>query len=153
MNICLDNHRQQTLLAILATLEKLIERLPRTRRLPGLPALSVTIFGDFAGACFRFHDDEFIARFGRGRQAKDLDRQGRDGDAAMVLREGLAIDPAAPTMRSKLYYIQASRGDWPAARLTASAGLAQGDTMFASLVVRADSALGASAITPTPAAQ
>jgi protein O-mannosyl-transferase len=82
-----------------------------------------------------------------------LDRQGRDADAAIVLHDGLAVDPAAPTMRSKLYYIQASSGDWPAARVTASAGLAQGDTMFASLVVRADSALAAAAPTPTLTAQ
>ena len=69
-----------------------------------------------------------------------LDREGRDADAMTVLRDGLGVDPAAPTMRSKLYYIQATRGDWPAARATAAAGLALGDTMFASLVARADSA-------------
>jgi len=72
-----------------------------------------------------------------------LDREGRDADAVMVLQDGLGVDPAAPTMRSKLYYIQATQGDWPAARATAAAGLALGDTMFASLVARADSALTA----------
>jgi hypothetical protein len=82
-----------------------------------------------------------------------LDRQGRDAEAATVLRDGLVVDPSAPTMRSKLYYIEASRGDWPAARAAAAAGLAQGDTMFASLVVRADSALRAAASTPTITAQ
>lgn len=99
-----------------------------------------------------------IELWGRdGRVYEDLaillDRQGRDADAMFVLRDGLLVDPAAPTMRSKLYYIQASSGDWPGARATASAGLAQGDTMFASLVVRADSALAASAPTPTITAQ
>jgi len=69
-----------------------------------------------------------------------LDREGRDAEAVTVLRDGLGVDPAAPTMRSKLYYIQATQGDWPAARATAAAGLALGDTMFASLVARADSA-------------
>jgi tetratricopeptide (TPR) repeat protein len=72
-----------------------------------------------------------------------LDRQGRDAEAVTVLHEGLAIDPAAPSMRSKLYYIEATQGNWPSARATASAGLVLGDTMFASLVVRADSALAA----------
>ena len=67
--------------------------------------------------------------------------------AATVLRDGLGVDPAAPAMRSKLYYIQATQGDWPAARATAAAGLALGDTMFASLVLRADSALAAPAST------
>ncbi len=72
-----------------------------------------------------------------------LDRQQRDGDAVAVLRDGLAVDPAAPAMRSKLYYLEAAAGEWPEARATAAAGLAQGDTMFASLVARADSALRA----------
>jgi Flp pilus assembly protein TadD len=82
-----------------------------------------------------------------------LDRQGHDDEAATVLRDGLTVDPTAPTMRSKLYYIESARGDWPAARVTAGAGLAQGDTMFASLVVRADSALRAAAPTSTITAQ
>lgn len=82
-----------------------------------------------------------------------LDRQGHDDEAATVLRDGLAVDPSAPTMRSKLYYIESAQGEWPAARVTAEAGLAQGDTMFASLVVRADSALRAAAPTSTITAQ
>ncbi len=82
-----------------------------------------------------------------------LDRQGRDSEAAAVLRDGLGIEPAAPAMRSKLYYIEAARGDWPAARATAMAGLALGDTMFASLARRADSALAAPALPSTSAGQ
>ena len=70
-----------------------------------------------------------------------LDRQGNDAAAVAVLRAGLAVDGAAPTMRSKLYYLQATQGDWLAARATAEAGVSLGDTMFVSLVHRADSAL------------
>ena len=44
-------------------------------------------------------------------------------------------------MRSKLFYLQAAQGDWTGARITAAAGLALGDTMFAALVTRADRAL------------
>jgi len=82
-----------------------------------------------------------------------LDRQGRDGEAAAVLRAGLGIEPTAPAMRSKLYYLEAARGDWPAARATAQAGLVLGDTMFASLVRRADSALNAPPLSSTSAGQ
>jgi hypothetical protein len=82
-----------------------------------------------------------------------LDRRQQDADAAVVLREGLAIDPGAPTMRSKLYFIEAAQGDWPAARATAAAGLARGDTMFAALVLRADSALRAAPQTSTVTGQ
>ncbi len=78
-----------------------------------------------------------------------LDRQGHDGEALAVLREGLTVDPAAPAMRSKRYFLEAARGEWLAARATAEAGLAFGDTMFAPLVRRADSALAAAA-TSTP---
>ena len=69
-------------------------------------------------------------------------------EAVAVLNDGLGVDPAAPTMRSKLYYIRVRQGDWPSARATASAGLAVGDTMFASLLHQADSALAAPAIQP-----
>ena len=82
-----------------------------------------------------------------------LDRQGRDSEAVAVLSEGLGVEPAAPAMRSKLYYLEAARGDWPAARGTAQAGLALGDTMFAALVRRADSALEAPAVSSTSAGQ
>ena len=74
-----------------------------------------------------------------------LHRQGREGEAAAVLRAGLDVAPAAPVMRSKLYYIQATHEEWRQARATAAAGLALGDTMFAPLVRRADSALAAPA--------
>ena len=70
-----------------------------------------------------------------------LDRQGNDTAAVAVLRAGLAVDGAAPAMRSKLYYLQATQGDWLAARATAEGGVSLGDTMFVSLVHRADSAL------------
>ena len=82
-----------------------------------------------------------------------LDRQGRDGEAVAVLSEGLGVAPSAPAMRSKLYYLEAARGDWPAARATAQAGLALGDTMFAALVRRADSALKAPPVSSTSAGQ
>ena len=82
-----------------------------------------------------------------------LDRQGQDREAVAVLNAGLGVDPATTTMRSKLYYIEARQGDWQSARATASAGLAVGDTMFASLVHQADSALAAPANSSTPARQ
>ena len=82
-----------------------------------------------------------------------LDRQGKESEAVTVLHDGLRVDPEAPTMRSKLYYIEARQGDWRAARATASAGLALGDTMFASLAQQADSALAAPANPSTPIRQ
>lgn len=76
-----------------------------------------------------------------------LDRQGRHTEAMTVLKDGLRVDPAAPVMRGKLYYLQTRQGDWLAARATAAAGLALGDTIFASLVRRADSVLSTSSTT------
>jgi hypothetical protein len=73
-----------------------------------------------------------------------LQRQARDAEAATVLRAGLEVAPAAPVMRSKLYHIEARRDDWRRARGTAAVGVSLGDTMFAQLVRRADSALAAS---------
>ena len=70
-----------------------------------------------------------------------LDRKGHDAEAVGVLQDGLALEADAPAMRSKLFYLQAAQGDWTGARITAAAGLALGDTMFAALVTRADSAL------------
>jgi hypothetical protein len=69
--------------------------------------------------------------------------QGREAEATTVLNEGLGIDPSRPVLRAKLYYIHARHGNWIAARAIAAAGVAVGDTMFASLVGRADSALAA----------
>lgn len=72
-----------------------------------------------------------------------LHREGRVAEATSVLTIGLGVAPASPVMRSKLYYIEATQGEWHQARTIAAAGLALGDTMFASLVRRADSALAA----------
>lgn len=70
-----------------------------------------------------------------------LDRKGDDRAAIAVLQDGLAQQADAPAMRSKLFFLQAAQGDWAAARATAAGGVALGDTMFAGLVRRADSAV------------
>ncbi len=80
-----------------------------------------------------------------------LQRQARDEEAAEVLLAGLEVAPTAPVMRSKLYHIEAKRQDWQRARATAALGVSLGDTMFAQLVRRADSALAASDLSSTPA--
>jgi hypothetical protein len=82
-----------------------------------------------------------------------LHRQGRLAEVTSVLASGLGVAPAAPVMRSKLYYIEATQGEWHQARAIAAAGLALGDTMFALLVRRADSALAAPALSSTSAGQ
>jgi Tfp pilus assembly protein PilF len=82
-----------------------------------------------------------------------LQRQGHVDEAMAVLADGLRVDPAAPAMRSKLFYLHLTRGELPAARETAAAGVAMGDTIFAALVRRADSARDASATSPSTTRQ
>lgn len=97
-----------------------------------------------------------IALWGRDARVYEdlailLHRQGRIAEAARVLDTGLQVAPSAPVMRGKLFYLQAAAGDWPEARATAAAGMAQGDTMFAALVRSADSALAISSSSPDTA--
>ena len=97
-----------------------------------------------------------IALWGRDAQVYEdlailLHRRGREAEVAEVLAAGLGVAPAAPVMRGKLYYLQVARGEWRSARATAADGLALGDSGFAPLVRRADSALATvSPVSPAP---
>ena len=106
------HERQQALLAAVAGLEQLIERLARGRRLARLAALAGAVFGDFAGARFVLDDDHFVAGFRRAGKAQHFDRRGgtgrRHGLAAIVLQQahaapfGAGDDDVADLQRAAL---------------------------------------------------
>lgn len=70
-----------------------------------------------------------------------LVQAGHCDQAVPVLRRGLELDSVRPFGRARLYFCQVKLGDWANARLTAQGGVAVGDSSFAPLLRRADSAL------------